>query len=206
MFRIGFELLILTNYQYDCLFELFQSGIPQVTEAVNSFLGVNIGVDKVEIAVRSNHADFQKCQGSNLVAINQLFRGSCEGYGELLVERSKLREIAQSSYDDFGTGLDFYEFMIDIGKELTNLIANSTVGILGNHLMLNHDFSVPVYREPYIEELDQYQNDDLPLLEVRFSLELGIRGEKSLFRVMLPSRSLLLIQDCLARFSPRLKA
>ena len=198
--------MIISEYQYDYLFELLQSGLPQVTETVNSFLGVNIRIDKVELEVRLDKEEFQEFQGTNLVAISQLFRGSCEGYGELLIERSKLREIAQSSYDDFGTGLDFYEFMIDIRKELTNLIVNSALGLLGNPLMLSHEFSVPVYREPYIEELDQYLIDDLPLLEIRFNLELGIKGEKSIFRVMIPSRSLLLIQDCLVRLSPRLKA
>ncbi|MBI9102430.1 MAG: chemotaxis protein CheC [Spirochaetales bacterium] len=182
----------LSELQLDFLKENFNIGVGRGAKVLNSMLSshINLSVPEIELVDKLNGSYFPHLS-SSIATVDLEFNGSLAGTCKLLFPAdSALNLVRQVSGEDEGEReTDFDPMSEGVLKEIGNIVLNSVMGVIGNTLDIQLQYTVPTFKECQVEELidKSYFSDESTALLARicFSIEvMDIRGEiLTLFRL-----------------------
>ena len=175
----------LTDFQLDFLRENFNIGVGKGAKVLNTMLSSHIKLTVPEIRLLSNKEDdVVSSYNASIATVDLSFTGTLNGACKLLFPSDSALKLVRSISDqpEQEGEADFDAMSEGVLKEIGNIVLNSVIGVLGNTLDVQLHYSVPVFKQYQLDDLNQsglISDDNVGLLaRIQFNIEtMDVTGE-----------------------------
>ncbi len=147
----------ITEFEYDILNEIFNIGVGKAADLLSQILKKRIILHVPHLLVMdpSGSVDeenecFQTLMNGTLMVSSITFSEQFEGMANLVFPADKMKDLIALCTGELNPfqqpSTDFSDIDFDVIKEIGNIVLNSIVGELGNHLNLILDYALPVVK------------------------------------------------------------
>lgn len=136
----------LSVNQADALTELINIGYGRAAGAMSELTGYRITLEVPQVSmheIQELGPMLEGMLGTEIVSVNQKFSGSVSGTALLLLDEPSALVLSRLMSDERAVGRDFDPHAKEIITEIGNILLNACLGVFGNLLQINVNFSVP---------------------------------------------------------------
>lgn len=147
----------LNNEQLDVIQEIFNIGIGQAANMLNTLSGKHVKLSVPETKI----VTFQKYQElvtniplvRTISSVSLTFFGSIKGISKIFFPTDQATKLVVAFTEENADELDFDEIQAETLSEIGNIVLNSLIGSIANILKINVSYSIPLYLVGSINEI-----------------------------------------------------
>jgi chemotaxis protein CheC len=136
----------LTVYQKDSLTELINIGYGRAAGVLSELTGYRISLEVPKVTIHDIEVIgpmLQEVMSSPVASVNQVFSGPVSGSALLLLDEPSAVVMSRLMSDDGFTAHGLDSNAKEIITEVGNIVLNACLGVFGNLLQIQVNFSVP---------------------------------------------------------------